>query len=239
MASPVWFLVLLSLLAVGWGLRRMAESCRRAQRADWGAGWLNFLDGLNRIYCRRVHDLDDLQLEIPDSGPAIVVSNHVSGLDPLMLIAASHRPLRFLVAREQYVMPWFSWRFRAVGCIPVDRQRRPERALREALKTLQKGEVVALFPHGKIHLDSDPPRKLKPGAAKLAQATGAPLIPVRITGVRGEGHVLPALFFPSRIEIHTYPVIECSGLATEQILERLTTILNGRVEDPTRDADLR
>jgi len=229
MHNPAWFFALLVLTTGGWGLRRLGEVCRRAQRSDWGKGWLNFLDGLNRIYCRRVHELDDLQLEIPDAGPAIVVSNHVSGLDPLLLIAASHRPLRFLIAREQYRRPWLTWLFRAAGCIPVDRQRRPERALREALKTLRQGEVVALFPHGKIHLDSDPPRRLKPGAAKLAQATGAPLIPVRITGVRGAGHVLPALFFPSRIQVHTYAPIDCTGLGTQQILHRLALVLNRTV----------
>ena len=45
MDSPAWFFALLFMLAVGWGLRRLREACRRAQRSDWGAGWLNFLDG--------------------------------------------------------------------------------------------------------------------------------------------------------------------------------------------------
>jgi 1-acyl-sn-glycerol-3-phosphate acyltransferase len=96
---------------------------------------------------------------------------------------------------------------------------------------------VALFPHGKIHLDSEPPRPLKPGAAMLAQATGASLAPVRISGVRGAGQVLPALFIRSRVEIRTYARIEPAGQDTAQLLERLSLILNGAAGQPRLESD--
>ena len=227
MAGPGWFFLLLGLVALGWGLRLLGGACLRANHTDWGRPWLNYLDGCNRIYCRRLHDLGDDSLVLPEQGPAILVSNHVSGLDPLLLIAASKRPLRFVIAREQYDRPWFTWLFKAVGCIPVDRSRNPRRALRAALEQLQAGEVVALFPHGKIHLDRDPPRPLKPGAARLAELTGAPLIPARIEGVAGQGHVLPALLIPSRIQLHRLPLVETEGGTGAEILDRLELALNG------------
>ena len=104
--------------------------------------------------------MNDAVLPLPRSGPAIVVANHVSGLDPLLLVSASRRPLRFIVAREQYRRPELKWLLRAMGCIPVDRERQPQKALRHALRSLREGEVVALFPEGRIHLPGDAPSRL-------------------------------------------------------------------------------
>ncbi len=213
-------------------LWRLTRVCKRCNQVDWGAPGTNFLDGLNRWYCQRFHRLDDVRLRIPESGPAVVVSNHVSGLDPLLLIAASRRPLRFLIAKEQYERVWLRWLFRAAGCIPVDRESRPHLAMRSALKRLKEGEVVALFPHGKIHLDSDPPRRLKPGAAHLALATGSPLIPVRITGIRGEGHVVLAVFLRSRARLTTFEPLDTNGLKSKQVLQHMADVLDGREAGP-------
>lgn len=179
----------------------LLRAAHRAARVDWGRPWTNLLDGLNRLFCYRYHRLNPTGIRLPKQGPAIVVSNHVSGLDPLLLIASARRPLRFLIAREEYERFGLRWLFDAVGCIPVDRERRPEIALRVALKALKQGEVVALFPHGKIHLDSDPPVKIKPGAVRLAHLTGAPLVTVRISGIRGQGHVVRGVIRRSRARI--------------------------------------
>ena len=85
MAGPGWFFLLLGLVALGWGLRLLGGACLRANLTDWGRSGLNYLDGFNRIYCRRLHDLGDDSLVLPERGPAILVSNHVSGLDPVLL----------------------------------------------------------------------------------------------------------------------------------------------------------
>jgi len=216
-----------AFLLVSFLLWRLQRVCGRFNQVDWGTPGINSLDGLNRWYCQRFHRLDDVQLHIPASGPAVVVSNHVSGLDPLLLIAASRRPLRFLIAREQYERFGLKWLFRAAGCIPVDRESRPHLAMRSALKKLKEGEVVALFPHGKIHLDAAPLRKLKPGAARLARATGSPLVPVRITGIRGEGHVVRAVFLRSQARLTTFSPIPTEGLGIDVIDQQLAEVLDG------------
>lgn len=226
MTDAAGFLLLWALVALGWGLRRLGAACRAANLTDWGRPWLNYLDGLNRIYCRRVHRLDGKPLQLPETGQAILVSNHVSGLDPLVLIAAARRPLRFVIAREQYRRIWMTWLLKAVGCIPIDRSRNPRRALRIALEQLERGEVVALFPHGKIHLDSDPPRPLKPGAVRLAALTGAPLVPVRIEGVAGQGRVLLALLVPGRVRIRELAPIETAEVGPAELSAQLEARLN-------------
>ena len=204
--SAVFLLLLVT--ALGLGLQRLGRYCLAAGRVDWGHRWLNRLDGCIRLYCRHWHRLPPVELEIPETGPAILVANHISGLDPLLMVACSRRPLRFLIAREQYRRFGLRWMYREVGCIPVDRERSPEKALRAAFRALREGQVVALFPHGKIHLDSDPPRRLKAGAARLAMHTGAPLIPMRISGVRRQGHVVSPLLLRARARITAYRPID-------------------------------
>lgn len=204
------------------GLWRVAVQRLRARaRADWGRPWLNALDGLNRLFCRRFHRLRRAYLPLPRHGPALVVANHPSGLDPLLMIAMARRPLRFLIAREQYERFGLQWLFRAVGCIPVDRATGPHRALAAARHALQRGEVVALFPQGHIHLDQAPPARLKRGILHLAERSGAPVYPMRIEGVRGAGHTLSAVFRRSRVRIQVSPHLYYDESHPEQLLERL------------------
>jgi len=113
------------------------------------------IDGWLRLFCRYYHRLEYEPLPLPERGPALVASNHLSGLDPLLLITASKRPLRFLIAQEEYHRFGLNWLFRAAGCIPVDRKGRPEKALRRAREALQRGEVVALFPHGRMGIHGE------------------------------------------------------------------------------------
>jgi len=204
-----------------WLATRGLRACRAAARADWGRGWLNTLDGLNRIFCQRFHRLRTVHLPLPKHGPALVVANHVSGLDPLLLIAASERPLRFIIAREQYERFGLHWLLRAVGCIPLDRAASPLRALAAARHALQHGEVVALFPHGRIHRDSEGPGRLKPGIQHLAKLSGAPVYPLRIEGVSGTGRTVSAVFMRSRVRLTIFPHIHYQENASVSLLEIL------------------
>ena len=198
---------------------------QKAAKVDWGGKRVNWMDGLVRLLCRHVHRLPDTIIPLPETGPAIVVANHISGLDPMLLVAASHRPLRFLIAREEYERSGLHWLFKKMGCIPVDRTGKPEQALRQALRALQQGEVLALFPHGKIHLDSDPPRKIKGGVARLASWTHAPVFPVRIDGVGGEGQVALAPFIPSNVQISVAPEFFCKPDDVAECLDHITRMI--------------
>ncbi|MCG8047990.1 MAG: 1-acyl-sn-glycerol-3-phosphate acyltransferase [Candidatus Thiodiazotropha endolucinida] len=220
------FILTILLLAVVMTIAGLNRRCREAQRAEWGVAWLNWLDGFNRLFCHVYHRLPEIELRLPQTDGAIVVSNHISGLDPLLMLASSHRPLRFLIAREQYERFGLQWLFRAVGCIPVDRENSPEKAMRQAIKALRDGEIVALFPHGKIHLDSDPPRKIKAGAARLAALTGLPLVPLRITGVSGQGGVMMPVFMRGHAQIHPLPVIEATGQSPDSLNQAIQCALD-------------
>jgi 1-acyl-sn-glycerol-3-phosphate acyltransferase len=222
---------LLLLLVTGfivWQLWRLVRTARQANRVDWGSDWVNLLDGLNRLFCYRYHRLNVTGIRLPRSGAAIVVSNHLSGLDPMLLVASARRPLRFLIAREEYERFGLKWLFRAMGCIPVDRARRPEQALRVALRALGQGEIVALFPHGGIHLETHPPRRLKAGAARLAELTGSSIFPVRISGIRGAGGVVSGVLLRSRAQIELFSSLKSDGRTTMDLLDEIAGIIDYR-----------
>ncbi|WP_455196560.1 lysophospholipid acyltransferase family protein [Kaarinaea lacus] len=217
-------IVVLLLGAGYWYFRR----CDRFSMADWGTPFTNRVAGLLCRFVYHFHRLTYTPIPLPEQGGAIVVSNHVSGLDPLLLAAASPRPLRFLIAREQYDRFGLRWLFRIAGCIPVERQKRPEQAMRAALRALNNGDVVALFPHGKIHLDTDPPIKIKGGAIRLAQISGCPIYPVRIEGVRGQGHTILAVLIRSDADIVTHSPVYCQPEHYTENLEQLQRLLEAR-----------
>lgn len=221
-AIIAWLLIGVLLII---GIQRLLRVLDRAHGADWGSRGLNRIDGLFRIYCRRYHRLIAAPMTLPEHGPAIVVANHVSGLDPLLLIAASPRPLRFIIASEEYHRFGLTWLFRAAKCIPVDRSGRPERAFRAALAALKDGEVVALFPQGRIYRDSEAPAHLKPGAARLAQMTGAAIYPFRLEGIAGEGTVLSSLLKRSRAHLTHYPPFTCNSEAPKQCHQQLEQLM--------------
>jgi 1-acyl-sn-glycerol-3-phosphate acyltransferase len=209
------------ILLLGW----LWHIAGKAGEVEWERGWMNRLDGLNRLFCRHYHRLQGETIELPPHGPAILVANHISGLDPLLMLAASRRRLRFIIATEQYQRFGLQWLFRAVGCIPVDRTGKPERAFREALRVLREGEVVALFPHGRIHLDNDPPRHLKAGAIRLAQLADCPIYPIRIEGVRAQGTIFRAVLLRGRSLLYNRPRLECHDVAPRECLNRLEPLL--------------
>ena len=214
----LWFLILFFVIPIG-----LIYMGQKATVADWGSKRINWIDGLIRILCRYVHGLDDKNnIPLPVTGPAIVVANHISGLDPFLLVSACKRPLRFLIAREEYERPLLNWLFRAAGCIPVDRTGRPEKALREALNALQEGEVVALFPHGRILLDKELPYKIKGGVARLAIWSEATIYPVRIDGVSGEGLVALAPIIPSKVILSMGSPLKCQAIEMKACLASIT-----------------
>jgi 1-acyl-sn-glycerol-3-phosphate acyltransferase len=221
----LFWLFLVVLMFVSWQLHRLLHACRRANRVDWGPGWMNLLDGLNRLFCYRYHRLNILRLRIPQTGPAIVAANHVSGLDPLLLLASARRPIRFLIAREEYQRFGLNWLFRAIKSIPVDRENRPELALRAAMRSLQQGHVVALFPRGKICAPDVPLCKIKPGVVRLAQLIGADILLLRISGVKGAGHVVRGLILRGNAQLEALPRISADQRELKELLDELQSIL--------------
>lgn len=117
----------------------------------------------------------------PAAGPVIVVSNHLSDLDPLVVGAALRRRVTFMAKHELFRVPGVRWWITACGAFPVRRGTADRQALRTALGILQRGGVLVMFPEGTRGRDRTL-REPEPGAAMLARRTGAALLPVAVLG---------------------------------------------------------
>jgi 1-acyl-sn-glycerol-3-phosphate acyltransferase len=122
---------------------------------------------------------------IPQTGPAIVASNHISYLDPLTLAWLADRRgrrVRFLAKAELFDKPGLGAALRSVHQIPVKRGAQDAASsLVAAVDALRTGECVTVFPEGTISLDLEPMAG-KSGTARLAQASGVPVTPVGLWG---------------------------------------------------------
>lgn len=111
------------------------------------------------------------------AGACVVAANHESVLDPPLLALASRRPLRFLAKEELWGNRFGTWLMEILGAVPVARGREGYLAIDRAEELIRAGELVAIFPEGTVQGGT-----WTRGAARLALATGAPLVPVRIVG---------------------------------------------------------
>ncbi len=124
--------------------------------------------------------IDGLE-NVPSSGPLIVVGNHLHNADPLLISIAVPRPVHYMAKKELFTIPVIGRIIRRGGAFPVDRGTADRSAIRTADQTLKQGLAVGMFPEG----TRSKTRSLKvalPGAAMIAQLTGAPILPVAITG---------------------------------------------------------
>ncbi len=136
-----------------------------------------------------VYRLQQKGLEnIPEEGAAVLVCNHVSFVDPLVIAAASRRPIRFVMDYRIYRTPLISFVFRHMQAIPIAPAREDaammEAAFEEVAKALAAGELVAIFPEGKI-TDSGELYPFRPGVQRIVARTPAPVIPMALQGLWG------------------------------------------------------
>jgi 1-acyl-sn-glycerol-3-phosphate acyltransferase len=129
---------------------------------------------------------------IPKTGGAILVSNHLNNADPCVIPGALDRRVISMAKKEMFKWPIVNILFLMIGAFPVDRQGADLGALREAQRTVNSGLLLLMFPEGTRSKDQQL-RAGFPGSALVAYRTGAPLIPVAVTGT--EGLKWPFLFF--------------------------------------------
>ena len=132
---------------------------------------------------------------IPAQGAAILVCNHVSFVDAVLLMAASPRPIRFIMDHRIFRVPVLGWLFKLAKAIPIAPQRDDpatyERAFEEARRVLDEGDLLGLFPEGAITRDGRL-GEFKGGVMKILQTHPVPVVPVALQNLWGS--------FFSRIE---------------------------------------
>lgn len=118
---------------------------------------------------------------IPASGGAILVSNHLNNADPCVIPGVIPRRVVTMAKQEMFRWPGLNLLFRLFGAFPVDRRGADLAALREAQNVIHDGNLLLMFPEGTRSKDRQLHRGF-PGTALIAYRTGAPIIPIAVTG---------------------------------------------------------
>lgn len=147
---------------------------------------LRFLAWLMLHTTHRVHTFNAER--IPAEGGAILVCNHVSYMDAIVILASSPRPLRFVMDHRIFKIPLLSALFKAVRAIPIapasEDAEIMEAAYGSIARALERGELVCIFPEGKLTHDGEL-NEFKGGIMKILERTPVPVIPMALRGLWG------------------------------------------------------
>ena len=125
---------------------------------------------------------------IPEEGPAVLVANHVSFIDAVVIMGASPRPIRFVMDHRIFQTPLLRAIFRDTGAIPIasakDDPRQMEQAFAQVAAALDNGELVGLFPEGGVTPDGTL-QPFRPGIRRILARNPVPVIPMALSGLWG------------------------------------------------------
>jgi 1-acyl-sn-glycerol-3-phosphate acyltransferase len=197
---------------------------------------LRFVDWLliNTLYRIRPQGLEN----IPEHGPVLLVCNHISFMDPMVIMGCVRRPVRFVMYYKIFETPVIKYLFRAAKAIPIASKKENEavmqRAFAEVDKELADGNIVCIFPEGGITRDGTIQR-FRPGVERILAQRPVPVVPLALRGLWGSifsradttlGRMrLPRRFW-SRIDLVAGPAVAPAD-ATAELLEAQVRALRG------------
>jgi 1-acyl-sn-glycerol-3-phosphate acyltransferase len=191
---------------------------------------------INLLYRIRPSGLEN----IPDKGPAVLVCNHVSFVDALVIGGSIRRPVRFVMYYKYFQIPLINFLFRTAKAIPIASAKEDAELLQAAFDQidaeLDAGNLVCIFPEGGITHDGEI-QTFRPGVEKIVERRAVPVIPIALAGLWGSWfsrqqggglRKIPGRLF-ARVEVRTGEVVNPAD-ATAGNLELVVRTLRG----PTR-----
>ena len=172
---------------------------------------------------------------IPDEGGALLVCNHVSYVDALLLGGACRRPIRFVMYKPIFNIPVLNFIFRTGRAIPITSRHEDPQAYASALNAiaagLENGDLLCIFPEGKLTTDGDM-NEFKKGLEVIIERTPVPVIPVALRGLWGSffshrgGHALskwPRRFW-SKVSIVAGNAVPATQVSANDLFERVQAL---------------
>lgn len=173
--------------------------------------------------------------EIPEEGGALLVCNHVSYVDALLLGGACRRPIRFVMYKPIFDIPVLNFVFRTGKAIPITSQHEDKQAYQQALDAiaagLEDGDLLCIFPEGKLTTDGEM-NEFKKGVELIVERTPVPVIPLALRGLWGSffshrgGHALSKLprRFWSKVSIVAGASVPAAQVSANDLFERVKTL---------------
>lgn len=166
---------------------------------------------------------------IPEEGPVILASNHVSYWDPVVIGAVCPRKVRFMARKELFSIIFLGWIIKALKAFPVDRDGSDRAAIKSSLEILKNGEVLALFPEG-TRIRDKRLGEFKNGVSMIALKSGSPVVPIALENTK---NIFSKGWF-RKFKVHigkplTYPELQNKKYKSHDV-EKYTADLRNAIE---------
>lgn len=172
---------------------------------------------------------------IPEEGAAVLVSNHVSFVDALLIASTSPRPIRFVMDHNIFKNPMLGWFFKLVKAIPIAPEKVCAKTYQNAFdtvsKVLEEGHLVCIFPEGKITRTGEM-NEFKTGIEKIINRNPVPVVPMNLMGLWGSffSHKDGSAFskapkrFWSRVSIKIGPAIAAENVSASFLYNEVSKL---------------
>ncbi len=184
-----------------------------------------------------IHRVRTINAElIPKQGAAVLVCNHVSYVDAIVIMAASPRPIRFVMDHRIFKIPLLSWIFRTAKAIPIAPGKEDpwlmEKAYVDIAQALHEGDLVCIFPEGKLTRDGEI-NEFKGGVMKILERSPVPVLPMALRGLwgslltRGSGNPFHRSFkrgLFSRLELAVGTPMAAQDASPESLQQRVADL---------------
>ncbi len=189
---------------------------------------------VNSLYRIRVDGMKNL----PEEGPALLVCNHVSFMDPLILMANLRRPARFVMYYKIFNIPLLHFVFKTAKAIPIAGKKEDPAIMHKAFEdvdaALADGELVCIFPEGGLTKDGSI-QTFRPGVEKILERRPVPVVPMALRGLWGSvwsrrDSMLGRSRLPRRFRAHVELIVDAPRPAAEvnaAVLEERVKVLRG------------
>ncbi len=187
---------------------------------------------MNTLVARVYHALTIVQpSHLPRNGPGIVVCNHISPIDPILIQSACRdRLITWMMAKEYMELPVLGRVFKLLDVIPVDRGSRETGPLRAALRHLKDGRVIGIFPEGKISTNNQL-LDFQTGVALMALRARVPVFPAYLDGTQRNKTMGQAFLQRSSSQLCFGPALVFDHLDTsKQSVDQATAEIKAAIE---------
>ncbi|MBT5232219.1 MAG: hypothetical protein HOM11_18300 [Methylococcales bacterium] len=198
-------------------------SAYKAHRVDWGPSWFWIVDGTIRLVASGYKKGHLQKPDLPLHGGGIILSHQQTWLDPLLLIAATDRPIRFLVPTKMYQKKWLNKLFVAFGAIEVS-SNTDEEVIRAVLTATKAGEVVACFQAGCLGC-GETNTSLRETIVRLVSHQSVLLFPVKVMS----SDVDKKVWMPGGASVACSAPMTCRKQPVEELVDRVNQFLSAPV----------
>ncbi|MBM4002227.1 MAG: 1-acyl-sn-glycerol-3-phosphate acyltransferase [Planctomycetes bacterium] len=205
MSSPIAAIVFLAILPVVW----LGYAAWRWQKTSFTL--LEFsVHFLATLLVRFLWRAQVAPFPFPRGTGMVLISNHRSSVDPLFFGISMHWPGHWMVAKEYCEHPKFRWFLKLAQVIPTNRGGIDTAATKTAIRYAAQGDVVGMFPEGRINITRELMLPGRPGAILVALKAKVPILPCYVEGAPYGGTAGSPLLMPARVRVRFGPLIDLS-----------------------------